>query len=133
MRYAYYPGCSLHASAKEYDISWKAVCERLDIELAEMPDWSCCGTVHASTIDQLMATALAARNLSIAEEMGLEMVVPCTGCYKSLRTADEALKGNPELAAKVNAGLQTRSFRGGYGGQASSIRYSGLRRARQVG
>ena len=33
MKYAYYPGCSLHASAAEYDMSWKAVCERLDIQL----------------------------------------------------------------------------------------------------
>ncbi len=112
MKYAYYPGCSLHASAKEYDISWKAVCERLDIELAEMADWNCCGTVHATSVDQLMAMALAARNLTIAEAMGLEIAVPCNGCYKNLRTTDEALKGNADLRSKINASLQGRSFQG---------------------
>jgi len=48
VRYAYYPGCSLHAGAKEYDISWRAICEVLGIELVEMENWSCCGTVHAT-------------------------------------------------------------------------------------
>lgn len=112
LKYAYYPGCSLHASAREYDISWRAVCGRLGIELAEMMDWSCCGTVHATSVDLLTATALAARNLSIGEAMGLEIAVPCTGCYKSLRVADEALKEDIELRAKINGGLQSRSFEG---------------------
>ena len=36
MRYAYYPGCSLHSTAKEYDQSARVVCEALDIELVEI-------------------------------------------------------------------------------------------------
>lgn len=112
MRYAYYPGCSLHASAKEYDMSWKAVCERLDIELVEMADWSCCGTVHATNVDQTLSMALAARNLAIAEAMELEMVVPCSGCYKNMRTTDETLKESTDLRARINTSLQSRQFQG---------------------
>ncbi len=111
MKYAYYPGCSLHASAREYDISWRAICERLDIELVEMADWSCCGTVHATSVDRLLALALAARNLSIAETMGLKIAAPCSGCYKNLRTAAEALKEDGDLRAKVNSSL-SRPFQG---------------------
>lgn len=120
MKYAYYPGCSLHASAKEYDISWRAVCERLGIELIEMTNWSCCGTVHATSVDRLLALALAARNLTIAEAMGadspdpLEIAAPCSGCYKNLRTADQALKEDPELRARINASL-SRPFQGSTG------------------
>ena len=111
MKYAYYPGCSLHASAKEYDLSWKAVCERLGIELAEMADWSCCGTVHATSVDRTLSLALAARNLTIAEAMDLEIVAPCSGCYKNFRTADEALKRDVELRERINVGLP-RPFQG---------------------
>jgi len=111
LKYAYYPGCSLHASAKEYDLSWKAVCERLGIELAEMADWSCCGTVHATSVDRTLSLALAARNLTIAEAMDLEIVAPCSGCYKNLRTADEALKRDVELRERINVGL-LRPFQG---------------------
>jgi len=103
--YAYYPGCSLHASAQEYDSSWRAVCEHLGIELAEMDDWSCCGTVHATTVDRTMSVALAARNLAIAEEMKLDVIAPCSGCYKNLRTADEALRQDETLLQEVNASL----------------------------
>jgi len=104
-KYAYYPGCSLHASAQEYDASWRAVCQHLGIELAEMDDWSCCGTVHATTVDRMMSVALAARNLAIAEAMQLDVIAPCSGCYKNLRTADEALRQDETLLQEVNAGL----------------------------
>ena len=103
--YAYYPGCSLHASAQEYDASWRAVCEHLGIELAEMEDWSCCGTVHATTVNRTMSVALAARNLAIAEAMELDVIAPCSGCYKNLRTADEALRQDKGLLQEVNASL----------------------------
>ena len=111
MRYAYYPGCSLHAGAKEYNTSWLAVCKALGIEMVEMENWSCCGTVHATNIDRLLSYALAARNLTIAEEMGLEVVASCSGCYKNLRAADMALKRDAELRARVNASLP-RPFQG---------------------
>ena len=105
MKYAYYPGCSLHGSAREYEDSWRAVAEHLDIDLVEMEDWNCCGTAHASSVDRKLALALAARNLSIGEEMGMEMIVPCSGCYKNLRTADEALKESDLLRTQINASL----------------------------
>ena len=105
MKYAYYPGCSLHAGAKEYDMSWRAVCQVLGIELAEMENWNCCGTVHATNMDLQVSYALAARNLTIAEEMGLEVAAACSGCYKNLRAADMALKKDPSLKEEMNAAL----------------------------
>lgn len=111
MKFAYYPGCSLSAGAKEYDMSWRAVCEALGIELAEMENWSCCGTVHATNVDRTVSYALAARNVAIAEEMGLTIAATCSGCYKNLRSADEALKADAELKAKINASLP-RPFQG---------------------
>jgi heterodisulfide reductase subunit B len=111
LKYAYYPGCSLHATAREYDASWQAVCAELGIQLAEMTDWSCCGTVHAASVDRSLSLALAARNLSIAEAMGLEVIAPCSGCYKNLRVADETLKREDGLRARINASL-THSFQG---------------------
>jgi len=103
VRYAYYPGCSLQTSAKEYDLSLKAVCNRLDIELVELKDWNCCGATPAFTVDPLLAVSLAARNLALAEEEGLSLIVsPCTACYKNLSKAGKALQDDPELREKVN-------------------------------
>jgi heterodisulfide reductase subunit B len=76
-----------------------------------MADWSCCGTVHATNVDRSLSLALAARNLTIAETMGLEVIAPCSGCYKNLRSADERLKQDTDLRKEISAGLP-RSFQG---------------------
>lgn len=101
MRYAYYPGCSLEASAEEYDVSTRGVLERLGVELAEIPDWTCCGASAAEPVSRLLTLALPARNLALAEREaeGLDMLVPCSACYLNhLRVgrecaADRALPG----------------------------------------
>ena len=48
MKYAYYPGCSLESTAKEYDQSVKAVSSELGIELEELEDPRFVGGVYLS-------------------------------------------------------------------------------------
>lgn len=96
-RVAYYQGCSLEGLAVEYDISTRALCEALDVELVEIPDWSCCGSTPAHSHDPLLSAALAGRNLAIAEKIGCETVMtPCPGCLKSLKGALQAFHNDGE-------------------------------------
>jgi len=69
--YAYYPGCTLHSTEKEYDVSTRLVCQKLGITLKELEDWTCCGASSAHTINELLSIALPARDLQKAEKMGL--------------------------------------------------------------
>lgn len=96
MKYAYFPGCSLHSTAKEYDTSTQAVCRALDIELAEIPDWNCCGATSAHSMNRDLSISLPLRNLSIAEKMGLDVVAPCAACFNRLKSADATAKDDPE-------------------------------------
>src|SRR5450759_374301 len=64
--YSYFPGCSLHGTAKEYDHSLRLVAGKLGVELQELEDWSCCGATAAHSTDELLALALPARNLRLA-------------------------------------------------------------------
>jgi len=89
---SYYPGCSLHGMATEYDESIQAVCEALDIALMELDDWNCCGASSAHFIDDELAVRLSARNLAIAEREGRELLVPCAACFHRLKHADKELK-----------------------------------------
>ena len=91
MEAAYYPGCSLHGMAVEYDESIHAVCQALDIALKELPDWNCCGASSAHFLDDELAIRLPARNLVIAEQMGLELLVPCAACFQRLKHAEKEL------------------------------------------
>ncbi len=59
--FSYYPGCSLHGTAKEYDISTQAVCEELGINLKEVSDWNCCGATSAHSLNNDLSFSLPAR------------------------------------------------------------------------
>jgi heterodisulfide reductase subunit B len=88
MRYAYYPGCSLDSTAKEYDHSLRAVCSGLGIELVEMKSWFCCGSTPAHSVSRLLASALPLGNLAIMQNMSLEeVVVPCPSCFSLFKSA----------------------------------------------
>ncbi len=85
---SYYPGCSGHGTGVEYDISARSVCEVLGIDLQEINDWNCCGATSAHATDPNLAIALCARNLALAEEVGLDrLVTPCAACFSRLRHA----------------------------------------------
>jgi heterodisulfide reductase subunit B len=95
MRVSYYPGCSLEGTAREYGESTEAVCKALGIELEELEDWNCCGATSAHSTNDFLSLALPARNLSLAEGIGLDLVVPCAACYQRLKVAEKKLADNP--------------------------------------
>lgn len=94
MKVSYYPGCALHGTALEYDESTQAVSRMLDVELCELPDWNCCGASSAHATDESLATKLVVRNLEIAQEQGMDVVIPCAACYSRFKAAEkEAIAG----------------------------------------
>ena len=94
MNLSYYPGCSLHGSARDYAESILGVCSALDIRLEEIPDWNCCGATAAHSIDHRASIDLAGRNLNLAAELPhADMLVPCPMCFNRLKTAATALRG----------------------------------------
>ncbi len=101
MKVSYYPGCSLHGSAREYDESTRAVARALGVELLDLPDWNCCGASSAHATDGTLATALAARNLAIAGEQGMDLVIPCAACYSRLKAAQSAEGGRNSEAGPM--------------------------------
>ena len=95
--YSYYPGCSLHATAAEYDVSTRLVCQKLGVELQELEDWVCCGASAAHSTDHLLSLALPAHTLKQAEEKGLPLAVPCAMCYSRLKFAFHELENKETL------------------------------------
>jgi heterodisulfide reductase subunit B len=108
MKVAYYPGCSLHSSASEYDVSFRKVCERLGIEVEEVKNWTCCGTTPAHATSRLLSTALPLKVLADAEKSGLtELLVPCASCFQRLKTAEHEAKEDADLKRQVDSALGT--------------------------
>ena len=100
---AYFPGCSLHSTAAEYDQTTRAVAKALGLNLVEPPGWTCCGSTPAHGTDPILATRLPIQNLAIVERMGLPAVTaPCSACYSRFRTALYVVEREPEIAQEVN-------------------------------
>lgn len=101
-KYSYYPGCSLHTTAKEFDISTKVVMEALGVELEDLKDWSCCGGSIAASVSHDVGMAMAARNVALAQKQNLDLLASCSGCYNKSARAMKALK-DPTEKEKITA------------------------------
>jgi len=105
-KYAYYPGCSLHSTGSEYDVSFLAVCDKLDINIEEIKGWICCGTSPAHCSSRLLSLALPYENLSRADEMGIkDVVAPCASCFARLKTAIFEAAEDTEIAGQISEAI----------------------------
>jgi len=94
-----YPGC---------ESAGIACSKKLGINLHPMKGASCCPAPGAfGSIDLNVWYAMAARNVVIAEKMGMDIALECNGCYKSIYEVNEKLKHNDDLRDKVNEVLKT--------------------------
>jgi len=101
LKYAYYPWCSQETTSKEYNDSALAVCQKLGIELAEIPDWNCCGASSGHSTDYWLSHALTGRNLAIAEREGTDMAVVCPACFSRLKSTQHEFKTETRLKERL--------------------------------
>jgi len=105
LKYALFTGCTAKNSTPELMKSTEAVAKKLGIELVILHEASCCGAMHLQDFDDFLALTLNARNICYAEKHGLNLVTICNTCQLTLLQADERLKNDVELRARVNEKL----------------------------
>ncbi len=125
--YMFYPGCTAerYASGSNYLTSVNAMCDVLDIQLNEIPDWNCCGaSICYAGSGELPRLALNARNMAIAEGGGngqegharnmaiaeqsspdQDIVATCAACWLNARETKERLLENETLMTETNEAL----------------------------
>lgn len=108
---AYFPGCSLEKMAHSYHVSALETTRALGVELRELDDWNCCGATAYFHVDELLAFTLCARNIAMAEKEGLDLVAPCSGCYKNMYFTREHLTHDADLADHINEALAEDNLR----------------------
>ncbi|MBU1247517.1 MAG: CoB--CoM heterodisulfide reductase iron-sulfur subunit B family protein [Proteobacteria bacterium] len=113
MNYAYYPGCSLTASAVEYDLSTRLVLEHLGEQLTEIEDWTCCGASAVEPVSRLLTRALPARNLALALAQGgkdTQVLAPCSACYLNLLRVNREAVSDVASRAELNEALSSEAL-----------------------
>lgn len=106
MKYSYFPGCSLKGTGRAYEESLLPVMQHLGVELAELPDWNCCGATAYMAVDEAKACVTASRNLALAEQAGpFQLLAPCSACYLVLNKTQHYIEDYPKMKQAVDRAL----------------------------
>lgn len=106
LEYALFLGCTVPVRGMNYETSARQVAKRIGIRLVDFEGFSCCG-FPVQSVNKHAALLLAARNLSLAEEAGLDVCVLCSACGVSLAEANHAFQKDPDLLSRINTDLNT--------------------------
>ncbi len=99
---AYFPGCSLHGTSSEYDLSTRAVFTKLGVPLHEPEGWGCCGTTPAHSTDRELSTLLPMKNIALIASEGFDHVTtPCPSCFLRMRVALKETEEDEGLRRRV--------------------------------
>ena len=109
--YSFYPGCSSQkgASSSNQLRSTQTICEELDIQLNDIPDWNCCSaSIGYAGGGELPRLALSARNIALSEQAhpDQDIVATCAACWLATREANDRLNENSGLLADTNEALK---------------------------
>ncbi|MCJ7649392.1 MAG: CoB--CoM heterodisulfide reductase iron-sulfur subunit B family protein [Candidatus Lokiarchaeota archaeon] len=102
-KYLFFKGCTIPAKLPNVEKLALDILPEIGIELQEEEQFSCCpDPVQLEGANHYFWLAVAARNLAIAEEKGMDIMTLCNGCLNTLAVTNAKLQKSAELKAAVN-------------------------------
>jgi heterodisulfide reductase subunit B len=98
-------GCAIPYRVSAFEISARKILAKLGVELVEMPEFNCCG-LPLDPVSHETMLILAARNLALAEQRGLNIITLCPGCAGTLKKVNKMLKEDKDLRDEINCHLK---------------------------
>ena len=111
MEYALFLGCTIPLKLPHLEKAYRDIASILDVKMKEMEGVSCCPepvSLQSLNIDTWVA--LGARNLAIAEKMGLDILTICSGCYETLKTVSVLLEEDETYLEKIDGILKKINY-----------------------
>jgi heterodisulfide reductase subunit B len=118
MKFAFYPGCTVQSEQYAYEISARSIFPKLGIQLIDMEGLSCCG-YPLKNVSVPAWFYLTARNLALAEKLGLDIFPLCNGCNLSFCEVKHYLERDPTLKERINSLLSMEGLT--YTGNTKSV------------
>ena len=109
-----FAGCTIGNRIPFIEASSRKVFDKLGIKTSDA-DFACCpDPVGFNAVDHESWVAMGARNLTIAEQEGKDIVSLCNGCFQTLKMVNHELKHDEHLKDKINEHLKqiNREFKG---------------------
>jgi heterodisulfide reductase subunit B len=104
-KYLIFLGCAIPYRVSSYEISSRKVLAKLGVELVEMPEFNCCG-LPLDPVSHESMLILAAKNLALAEQQGLNILTLCPGCAGTLKKVNQILKEDKAQKEEINGHLK---------------------------
>jgi heterodisulfide reductase subunit B len=104
-KYLMFLGCAIPYRVAAYEISARRILKKLGVDIVEMPEANCCG-LPLDPVSHDTMLILAARNLAIAEQKGMDIITLCPGCAGTLKKVNKTLKEDKALREEVNKHLK---------------------------
>ena len=105
IKYLIFLGCAIPYRVSSYEISARKVLQELVVELVEMPEFNCCG-LPLDPVSHETMLILAARNLALAEQEGLNIITLCPGCAGTLKKVNKILREDKASREEINSHLK---------------------------
>jgi heterodisulfide reductase subunit B len=114
-RFAFFPGCLIPARHPAMEYAIRETLPKLGVEIVDLEGASCCpDPIYFKSKDKVAWLTVAARNLTLAEDLGLDIFTNCSGCTATLSETYHLLHDNDDLRDQVNERLGRigREYRG---------------------
>ena len=108
-------GCMMPYKYPQMELAIRKTMPNIGVELVDIDGFTCCpDPIYFKAQDKMKWLTIAARNLAVAEETGLDLITMCSGCISTLREAQYMLDEDPELMNEVNKRLKkiNREYKG---------------------
>ncbi|MFW9872873.1 MAG: CoB--CoM heterodisulfide reductase iron-sulfur subunit B family protein [Candidatus Thorarchaeota archaeon] len=109
-----FQGCVIGNRIPFIEASARKVFDKLGINTSDAAFACCPDPVGFNSTDHLSWLAMGARNLTIAESEGKNIISLCNGCFQTLKLVNEELKHEEHEKDKINKLLKTigKEFKG---------------------
>ncbi len=105
-KFAFFPGCLIPVRYPQMEAAIRKTLPKLGVEIVDLPGFTCCpDPIYFKSYDKLAWLTVAARNLAVAEEAGLNLFTICSGCTATLSETYQQLNANKNLKEEVNQRL----------------------------
>ena len=102
MKICYYPGCTLKTKAKDLDNYARLSAKALGVEMEEIENWQCCGSVYPTAKDEIATKLSAVRALDYAKHNGGKLLTLCSACHNVIKRVNDDMKNDENINFKAN-------------------------------
>jgi heterodisulfide reductase subunit B len=105
-KYIPFFGCMMTIKYPWFEAAVRRTVTKVGFELVDVEGFTCCpDPIYFQASDKMDWYTVAARNITLAEDLGHDIITTCSGCTATLSETNLALKDDQNLREQINKRL----------------------------